>query len=192
MLLLLQAAAQGPQVHVTLQQPPGLPFWETTVISAVVGTFFGIASSVGMEYVKPVISKALLRKDALRHLTTEFSEAYGWLLAIIAVLEDACKRSQIFKDRAAVLIAGFNNSFSQDRFNYYRDNHKALFYDIDSGYFLGKFYFVATSALSGRSIELTLSFLKLAQATAEEFIKRNNLSRPAPASYLWSIYRAEG
>jgi hypothetical protein len=56
MLILLQAVAQQvPPIHVTVYQSPGLPFWETAMISALIGTTFGIASSIAMEFVKPRI-----------------------------------------------------------------------------------------------------------------------------------------
>jgi hypothetical protein len=76
-MLFLQAAQSIPPIHVTIQSPPGLPFWQTTILSAVAGTFFGIASSIGMEFIKPHISSRLLKKTVLKQLDTEFRENYA-------------------------------------------------------------------------------------------------------------------
>ena len=88
MLLLFQAAAQQiPPIQVTVQQPPGLPFWETAVISAVVGTFFGIASGTLMEFVKPLIARRHLKRVMLRHLDQEFRQNYRSYLDAVQIAE---------------------------------------------------------------------------------------------------------
>jgi hypothetical protein len=70
MLYLLQAAL--PPIHVTVQQPPGLPEWAKAAISAGIGALFGIISSMAMEFVKPWIGSLTLRLRVKRQVQKEF------------------------------------------------------------------------------------------------------------------------
>jgi hypothetical protein len=74
--LILQTAQQAkqvaPNVYVTTQQPPGgMPEWVKIVISAAVGALFGIAGSVVMEFVKPKILNADLKRTVAFQLSWE-------------------------------------------------------------------------------------------------------------------------
>jgi hypothetical protein len=84
-----QRAAQiPPEIHVTVQQPSGgMPEWVKILISALVGASFGILNSISMEYVKPWISRRLLKRTIKKHLNDEFlgnltaidaAQAVGW------------------------------------------------------------------------------------------------------------------
>ena len=142
--MLLQSAPLP--IHVTLQQPPGLPFWETAVISALVGTFFGFASSFAMEFVKPWIASRLLKKKILEQLDKEFCENYRVLLDVVEITKDYDGGSTEIRECITHLVRDIGGSITQDRFNYYKDNEKAAFYDADDGYRLAKFNFLATRA----------------------------------------------
>jgi hypothetical protein len=156
MLLLLQAVI--PPIHVTVQQPPGLPFWETTVISAVVGTFFGISSSVAMEFVKPEIARRLLRKTILKNLDQEFRENYAALLDAVEIMRDYDTASEDLKAGIEMAMAEIRRCITKERYTHYKDREKALFFEADEGYRLGKFYVLLDRAFQAfpRNRELIL------------------------------------
>jgi hypothetical protein len=144
MLLLFQTVI--PPIHVTVQQPPGLPFWETTIISAVVGTFFGISSSVAMEFVKPGISWRLLKKTILKNLDQEFRENYAALLDAVEVMRDYDTVPEDLKKRIELVMAEIRGCITKERYTHFKDTQKALFFEADEGYRLGKFYVLVDRA----------------------------------------------
>jgi hypothetical protein len=140
-MLLLQAVQSIPTIRVTVQAPPGMPFWETTIISALVGTFFGIATSIGMEFVKPAISNRLLKKTVLNQLDTEFRENYAALLDAGDIISQYAEADDDLRQDIEKVIREIGaTAMTTERFTYYRDKEKATFYDADEGYRLAKFY----------------------------------------------------
>jgi hypothetical protein len=137
MLLLLQGVP--PPIHVTVQQPPGLPFWETAIISAVVGTFFGFTSSLAMEFLRPAIASRLLKKTILKNLDKEFCENYGALLDALELMRDYDTASDDIKQHITYVVQQIGGSITKERFTHYKETQKAIFYEADEGYRLGKF-----------------------------------------------------
>jgi hypothetical protein len=174
MLLLLQATAQQlPPVYVTLQTPPGMPFWETTMISAVVGTFFGIASSVGMEFVKPVISNRIRKKVVLKSLDEEFCGHFETLLDLLQVAKAYDSATPNGKDMALTIMSVAADHISTDRFTHFRETEKVLTYEADEGHFLGKFYIALKAGL--KDFPSMRWSLEMAEELGTEYIKRRGL-----------------
>jgi len=138
MLMLFQGPP--PTIHVTVQQPPGLPFWETAVISAVAGTFFGLTSSIAMEFIKHAISSRLLKTTILKNLDEEFRGNYGALLDAVEIMRDYASAPEGVKQDIAYVVKELAGCITKERFTHYRETHKAAFYEVDEGYRLGKFY----------------------------------------------------
>src|ERR1039458_2550377 len=137
MLLLLQGVP--PPIHVTVQQPPGLPFWETAIISAVVGTFFGFTSSLAMEFLTPAIAAPLGKKTNLKHLDKEFCENYGALLDALELMRDYDTAAEDIKQHITYVVQQIGGSIIKEEFTNYKETQKAIFYEADEGYRLGKF-----------------------------------------------------
>jgi hypothetical protein len=177
MLLLLQAAAQHlPPINVTLQQPPGLPFWQTTIISALVGTFFGLASSALLEFVKPAISVWLLQKTILKNLDEEFSSNFAaWLDA--QEIMDACAAGMVDVERAKIVFDSM--AVMKDRYNYYQENEKAAFYGLGKiTNLLGKFYVLYEGEL--KRFPKPSMFPKLTISLGEDYRKLRRIPEIKP------------
>lgn len=188
MLLLLQAAAQQiPPIHVAVQQPPGSPFWETAIISAVVGTFFGIASGIAMEFVKPVIAKGLSKKVILKNLDDEFRVNYASYLDAVQIAKDYDGTTAEGKERAALVLASIGGSLSKDRFTYFKEKEKVLFYEADEGYRLAKFYMLFE--LGCRDFPVSRTLLRIAGEVGRGYIKARRLPEIRPLGYYLEAWR---
>lgn len=121
-----QVAAAIPPIKVTVQQPPGMPLWETALISASVGTILGVASSVAVEFVKPAIAKWQLKKVMLEQLKNEMVFNWAIVLSGIRILEDGADKPE--KQGPLVgIMTRLKDGMRNDRFEHYFEKEK-LFY----------------------------------------------------------------
>jgi hypothetical protein len=170
MLLLLQAVAQQlPPINVTVQSPPGMPFWKTALISAVVGTFFGLASSIGMEFVKPWIAKAISRKEIEKQLALELADNLQLLDELILWVNSHCVPLGSKDNWIAPLetIGMTLEGTGRDRYDYYLATQKALLYEIDDTQMLGRFYRNLHAISLWKPPDKPLGFVQLIEHTCK-------------------------
>jgi hypothetical protein len=178
-MLLLQALAQPlPPINVTVQSPPGNPFWQTAIISAVIGTFFGFASSIGMEFVKPWIARRLHKRTILRHLDEEFRSHYASLLDILELAKEFHTGTSEVKEMALTFLRSLSPGISTDRYDHFRETEKALFYEADEGYTLGKFYVLFREGM--KDFPNKEWALAVAVGMGGEYIKKRGMSEIKP------------
>ena len=176
--MLLQAAAQHlppglPPINITVQQPAGMPEWEKTLISAGIGALFGILSSLAMEFVKPSISRHLVKKNILRHMEEEFRLNYGTLLEAMQIVKEAEGGTPEVVEDARMALNSIRNTILKDRFDYFKTNEKALFYEADEGFRLAKFYVVFEHAVEAYPLQTYL--LEVAHNVGKQYIEDRGL-----------------
>jgi hypothetical protein len=138
-LLLLQSAVTPPlpPIHVTVQQPPGLPFWETALVAAL----FGILTSILMEVLKPWIGRKLTRRMVLKHLDQEFRNNYALVLDLSEIAEYYRGATTEGRRRAESIVEDlWKKVFSRDRFDQFKNAEKLFFYEVVGGSDLAQFY----------------------------------------------------
>jgi hypothetical protein len=164
MLLLLQATAP---------QAPGLPFWQTTIISALVGTFFGMATSVMMEFVKPVIFEKRLKRRMLKHLDHEFRGNYAMLLDAVEVAQKYPTATPAQKTVCKMTIVMFETMIASGVYSRYKEGEPIVFNDVEAEYKLSHFY---ASLKAGLGTCLTdPAFMKLAGSSGQEYMQKRKL-----------------
>ena len=99
-----------------------------------------------MEFVKPRIASRLLKKKILEQFDKEFCENYRALLDVVEIMKDYDGGSAEIKECITHVVREIGGSITQERFNYYKDNEKAAFYDADDGYRLAKFNLISQIA----------------------------------------------
>jgi hypothetical protein len=153
MLLLLVATSQQlPPINVTLQQPPGLPLWATTLVSAGVGAVFAILVSIAIEFVKRWISKREDRKLVAAQLAAELLQNLNAIDNLRRVLEDFRDASGEEVKWLESFVLNVAASLKMDRYTRHFDNDKDIVYQLDSERHLERCY-------SGIRLEL-MRFLK--------------------------------
>jgi hypothetical protein len=183
--MLLQALPQT--IHLTVQQPPGLPFWQTVIISAVAGTFFGLASSVAMEFIKPAISSRLLKKTVLKNLDKEFCENYGALLDAVELVSAYESAPEVVKQDITDVVQELAGSITKERFTHYKETQKATFYEADEGYRLGKFYVLLERAF--QQFPNNRDLLPVAVRFGEEHAKLRGLPEIKPLGIFVDAFK---
>jgi hypothetical protein len=141
-MLLLQAAAQHlPPINITVQQPAGgMPEWVKILISAGVGALFGVLGSVMMEFVKPAITKRLMKKRLSAQVVAEVTKNLNMVDSICRLFQSIEGGTQKDYDTAMNYTCIILQTFNTDRFDYYFANQKELIYEIDITTHLGAFY----------------------------------------------------
>jgi hypothetical protein len=186
MLFLFQVPPQT--IHVTVQQPPGLPFWETAIISAVAGTFFGFASNLAMEFVKPAISSWLLKQTILKNLDEEFRQNYRAVLEAIELMRDYDSVPDAVKEDKVLVIEAIAGSITKERFTHFKETNKALFYEADQGERLGKFYVLVEVAFN--QFPKNRNVLHIAAEFGEQHAQLRNLTTIKPSGIFMEAFKA--
>lgn len=188
--MLLQAAAQHlPPINVTVQQPAGMPEWEKTLISAGIGALFGILSTLAMEFVKPSISRHLMKKNILKHMEEEFRLNYRTLLDAVQIAKDAEGAAPDVKEDAKIAMESIRRTITKDRFDYFKANEKELFYEADEGFRLAKFYVLFEGGVEAYPLQTYL--LDVTYALGKEYIEKKGWPEVKPLKHPWTVRQLE-
>ena len=125
-----QEAKQGlPNVYVTvLPAADGMPEWVKILISAGVGALFGIVGSTVMEFIKPKISNAALKKAIARQLAFELVTNCHKIDGLSEALA-AVPTPENFKLCQAVLST--TEKLKWDRYGFYLSEERGCVYEMD-------------------------------------------------------------
>jgi hypothetical protein len=137
MIFIPQISAPPMPVHVIVDRIPetqGLPIWLTTLISASIGTVFGILSGSLMEVLKPRIARALLTPTMKGQLIAELKRN----------LADIERIKTMDKGPGNVANIGLASELikviDQSRYRYYLEMEPLAVYEFDINNLLGLFY----------------------------------------------------
>ena len=141
LMLLLQAAQQATPNTIYVQQAPGgTSEWSKTLISATIGALVGIFSNLAMEYVKPFVTDALMKRTIRKQIHAELFKNLNDLEAAVRIGERVDEKSEI-EVRIGIKVCGqLLEKVRSDRFEYFFDQQKSLIYEIDPPMVLGAFY----------------------------------------------------
>jgi hypothetical protein len=138
-----QAAQQIPPViHVTVQQPPagGMPEWVKILITAVVGTIFGIMSNIVTESIKQKRAKRddleKLNNQLIPELKENLNEVETLRRMVGRANEGGIDHRKMTLSYAKDILARVSN----DRYTYNFEEQKALVYEVDPHKTLSGFY----------------------------------------------------
>jgi len=195
MLLLLQAAARlpsGAPIYVTVQQPPGLPIWITALISAAVGAVFAIVTGIGMEYVKPYISKRLARQTVSRELDDEFAVNFQNLMNAVEIIADAEQGGGEFVGKALETASMLLTGFRTDRFLCHFEKDKTIYYEIDRERNLASFYEIVKDVLPEairlKKLDLIALPCMLMEGSGTKYAQAHGLPIPTLEPYWREMY----
>jgi hypothetical protein len=153
MLLLLQAAAQHlpaslPPINITVQQPAGgLPDW----VKIGIGAFLAIVVSLVVEFAKPSISKARLKRVIARHVGPELMNNMATVESSYRVLRSVYTSVNI---EAQVDIAKrILSVLGWDRYDLYFGSEKSIVYELDEDQLLQRFYQVLGQLRLGSDLQ---------------------------------------
>jgi hypothetical protein len=152
--------------------------WEKTLISAGVGALLGILSSIAMEYVRPSISRHLMKKNILKHMEEEFRLNYRTLLEAVQIVKEAEGGTPEVKEDARMALNSIRSTILKDRFDYFKTNEKALFYEADEGFRIAKFYVLFEGAVEAYPHQTYL--LQVAEEIGKEYIREKGLREVKP------------
>jgi hypothetical protein len=132
--LLIQAAQQAtqvvPDVHIVLQQPPasGMPEWVKILISAGVGALFGILGSVVMEFIKPKISLATLKRSIATQLAFELRTNWSLVddLSVTLTEVPVPENHTLCKN-----VIDSTDGLQWDRYEFYLSEERGCVYEMD-------------------------------------------------------------
>lgn len=158
MQFLFWDVAQTP-IHITIQQPPGMPEWIKILITAGTGAMLGIISNIAMEYVKPWISRKQVRKTVEAQLKSELIENWIVIKESIRILEDAESKTKDHVLAALAVLKTMMPDIDDDRYTFNFQANKGLVYEIDPDKSLPRIYSQAKYAFSTASVESTLPVL---------------------------------
>jgi hypothetical protein len=119
-----------PPIQVVGQQPPGMPFWKTALLSALIGTCFGIGSNIAMEFIKPWISMAILRRRVGKHVFQELGTNMGFIHAVDLIFEDAAGKTDLERTVAITTALSVAKNLRSDRYYSNFDKQKEVVYDF--------------------------------------------------------------
>lgn len=130
------AQPTGP-IHVIVDHipiPPGLPVWETALLSAGIGALFGILTGTLMEIVKPMLARFLLMRKMGPQLIAELRQN------LKGIIDAKRAESDSQSDEEIVVLAEYLiNSVDLSRFAYYLENQPLSVYEFDEDKFLQRF-----------------------------------------------------
>jgi hypothetical protein len=174
MLLLLQAAAQQlPPIHVTLTQPPGLPVWATTLISASVGAALALTTSIVLEYVKPWINDRRTKERIIRDIVSEFRSNYAMLLDAADAARAYRTGGPVQKRLAEVTITCVAAAVGSRIYSYYKEKELSMFLEVERESPLWPFYGFMDAAL--KLWTENPSFMDNVLAAGKDFMGRRHI-----------------
>jgi hypothetical protein len=95
----------------------------------------------------PKISWRLAKKTILKMLDLAFQENYRALLDAVEVMRDYDNQPDELKEKVNWVVQQIAGSITKERYTHYKDTQKAVLYEADEGYRLGKFYVLIQRAL---------------------------------------------
>jgi hypothetical protein len=120
----------APVIHVTVQQPlpGGMPEWVKILISAGVGALFAILGGVLMEFIKPKISNATLKKAIAPQLAFELETNWNVIDHLTQELAKAPKPEPHILCQAVLTDSG---RLKWDRYEFYLAEERGCIYEMD-------------------------------------------------------------
>jgi hypothetical protein len=163
-MLLFQVSPVQP-VNVVIQQAPGMPEWIKILITAMAGAVVGFVSSLVMEFIKPAIAKRVGRKTVLAQLVGELTENISILEACFRILKVDEPHWNVEPALERATFAKLSSSTTDNRYQYYLLEQKAIVYELDEKKQLAEFYGRIKEYLPG-----TLKGEKIATAMLESTV----------------------
>jgi hypothetical protein len=190
-MLSLFVAQQPTPIHVTIQQPPGLPIWLTAAIGASVGAVFAIVTNTAMEFLKPKIASCITKRIVERELAYEVLANLGKVETALYIIKDAYERRSIFLDKALETIPLLLSKVHNDSYTQYFEKEKRIVHQIDRGRNLQDFYEAErhlSNAFEVRDLGLIQLACMLMQAAGEKYAKVQGLPIPSIDAYWRDMY----
>src|SRR5438874_13033097 len=137
-LALLQQAQ--PNTIYVERAPGGIPEWERTLITASIGAFVCVVSSILMEYVKPYIANRVLRGTVARQIKDEFIDNMTLLKDSQEMLGRARREGKEAHSGCLRMVLLNLICLERDRYFHYFSTAKSVLYRLDEKHSLTDFY----------------------------------------------------
>jgi hypothetical protein len=131
LFMILQAAQQAKQVApnvYVMPAPVGMPEWVKIVISAGVGAVFGIGGSVVMEFVKPKLSLATLKRSIATQLAFELRTNWSLVDDLSVLLSTVPTQENHILSKMVIDVTG---ELQWDRYDFYVSKERGCVYEMD-------------------------------------------------------------